>query len=336
VAAVAAGLLALIHLVVFVLPQSALTKEPYWDSQFLPHHGIGSQIAFVWDGLDGLVTGAFTSSMQATLPGSIVGSGWSWVASVAFALLLVAGIWVLATSRQGRPTLFALGSSLVLTLIASYFRHWPFGFVRTNFYLIPVLILIAGIGAHRSVRWCRALFRRPASGGSALVWPARAIAAGLLVFAVVAFVVVSLYAVGGYRQVRSATTAPAYGVKIGDVIATVRSEARPDSALVVAGVMAIAGWQYYQYEYAGKSTDTGRQIEPNHADFVVNHGSSGIFHLMERVDPGQIFVYIPLGTSGKELARDVAQVTKGRTCRQTGSDGFSGTGLLITLSCSAS
>jgi hypothetical protein len=337
VAAVVAGLVALVHLVVFVLPQSALTSEPYWDSRFMPHHGIGNQLSFIWHGLNGFVTSAFTSSIDAKLPGGLVGPAWSWVASLAFGVLLLVGVAVLAASPKGRPTLFALGSSLLLTLIASYFRHWPFGFVRTNFYLIPVLILIAGIGACRSAQWCWSSFRQARRAGSAAsVLSGRTIGSALVALLVAGLAIVALYEVGGYRQIRAVTTAPKYGMKIGDAVATVRSEARPGAALVVAGAMAIPGWQYYQYEYDGKSTGTGRQISPGRAAFVVDHGSPRLAEQMERLDPSQVFVYIPAGTSGPELGRDVAQVTKGRTCRQTGSNGFKKSGLLITLSCAPS
>jgi len=37
----------LLHLGLFVVPQNALTKSDFWDPQFMPHHGIGTQIAFV-------------------------------------------------------------------------------------------------------------------------------------------------------------------------------------------------------------------------------------------------------------------------------------------------
>ena len=52
-------------------------------------------------------------------------------------------------SSRGRTLLFAIVASQVLTLIASSQRYWPFGFVRTNYYLIPLLMLLAGIGGVR-------------------------------------------------------------------------------------------------------------------------------------------------------------------------------------------
>ena len=88
------------------------------------------------------------------------------------------------------------------------------------------------------------------------------------------------------------------------------------AAVVVSGVMAIDGWEYYQYQYAGKATDTGRQIATNHADFVLHAGSSSIHRTMEQVNPPQVFVYIPFGTSGKELQADVRRSSRAGSARR--------------------
>jgi len=334
-AALGAGVVALLHLVLFVLPQSALTATPYWDNQFLPHHGLGTQLAFVWDGLEGFVTGVFTSSPAAYLPGSLLGQQWAWVLTLAFGSMLLVGALVAGRTSRGRVMLFAIGCSFALTLIASYFRHWPFGFVRTNYYLVPVLIFIAGIGAHRSATWFWSRVQRARSGtDNRRLWPAIAIGSAAVVLVVAGFSFAAIDEVGSYRQVRASTTALPYGVEIGGVVATVRSHAHPGAALVVAGVMAIPGWQYYDYEYSGKSTQTGRKIPPDHAAFVEEHGSPAIARTIARLNPSQVFVYIPYGTSGRELNRDVAQVSRGRTCRTTSSENLHLSGLLVTLACS--
>ena len=43
-----AGILILLYLKLFIVPQNALTKSNYWDANFMPHSGIANQIAFVW------------------------------------------------------------------------------------------------------------------------------------------------------------------------------------------------------------------------------------------------------------------------------------------------
>ena len=152
VGSVAAGMIVLAHLAFFVLPQSArvLRSSSYWNARFLPHHGIGSQVAFVWDGVRGFVTGAFTGSTQGPLGGPLIGRGWGWALTLTFGVLLCVGVVEAARTIRGRTILFALVASQVLTLIASFLRYWPFGFVRTNLYLLPLLVLLAGIGAVRT------------------------------------------------------------------------------------------------------------------------------------------------------------------------------------------
>ena len=141
-----AGILILLYLKLFIVPQNALTKSNYWDPNFIPHSGVGNQISFVWDGLRGFITGTFTGSDMPWLP-ELLSPRYSWILSVAFGLLLCIGIVVASRSQRGRTLLIGIGGSLGLTVIASYIRYWPFGFVRTNYYLVPLLILLAGIGA---------------------------------------------------------------------------------------------------------------------------------------------------------------------------------------------
>ena len=160
VGAVGAGVIILVQLALFVLPQSSLRASAYWDAQFLPHHGFGGQASFVWDGLRGFVTGVFTSSAQSGLPGLVLGTQWAWALTLAFGVLLCVGVVVAARSARGRTLLFAIVASQVLTLIASSQRYWPFGFVRTNYYLIPLLILLAGLGAVVTGRFGLRLLRR--------------------------------------------------------------------------------------------------------------------------------------------------------------------------------
>jgi hypothetical protein len=337
-AAVGAGVIILAHLFLFVMPQNALTKSNYWDPQFLPHHGFGGQVAFVWDGLTGFITGVFTSSPQSSLPGLLVGAGWTWVLTLAFSFFLVVGVVIAFGSGRGRAVLFALAGSIVLTLIASSMRYWPFGFVRTNYYLIPLLFFLAGIGADRSVRWARmrigAIVSRRAPGGTRGAAQAMC-AAAVCVLACAGLVLAVLYETGSYRQTRQSVGAAQYGADIDLAVASVRTQDTPRTALVVTGgVMSIPGWKYYQYEYAGRSTDVGRQIAIDHVSFVSEHGSSSITELVDRVDPTKVIVYIPFGTTGAELHRDLAAVLRGgEPCHQTGTRGFSVSGMLVTLAC---
>jgi len=337
VGSVSAGVIALAHLVVFVLPQSALRSSSYWDQQFLPHHGFGDQGAFVWDGLRGFVSGVFTSSPQSGLPGLLLGPGWAWVLTLVFGVLLCVGVVEAAGSERGRTLLYAVVASQLLTLVASYLRYWPFGFVRTNFYLIPLLMLLAGIGGVRATRFGRSVLRRRYSrpDGVRVAGPVRLVGAALCVFVAFGVALAVIDEVGAYRQTRVSTSAPQYGAQIGAVIATVQDEARPGAAVVVTGgVMTTPGWRYYEFEYAGRSTRTGHQIAVSHVDFPVVHGSPAITEFVNRLNPSEVFLYIPFGTTGPELGQDTAAIARGGRCHQLASKGFSVSGEVLVLSCS--
>jgi hypothetical protein len=334
VCASATGLIILAHLQFFVVPQSYQRTGPYWDANFLPHHGVGGQIAFVWDGLAGFVTGIFTGSAQGQLRGFLLGRGWMWALSLAFGVLLCVGIAVAARTARGRMVLFVVAASQVLTLAASYERYWPFGFVRTNFYLVPLLMLLAGIGGYRV--WAFAVSRLRASAADRAGAHRRVqfgAAVVVCVFVAAGVVFATLAEVGAYRQIRSSPSGPQYGEQIGSAVATVQRLARPGNAVVVAGGgMTWPGWRYYGYEYDGKAEQTGHQISLGDTVFE-GHGSPSISRLVSRLNARKVFLYIPDGTTGPELVRDAQAAAKGRVCRQVAVKVFKKSGNLITLSC---
>ena len=335
VSAAGAGAIALLHLELFVVPQNALTKSNFWDPQFLPHHGVGTQVAFVWDGLRGFVTGTFTGSDMPYLP-ELLSPRWSWIPSVAFGVLLCIGIAVAARSERGRTLLAAIGGSIGLTLIASYLRYWPFGFVRTNFYLVPLLILLAGIGAVSATSFLLkriGVLRQRAVTGSARTVVAVALVV-LLALVMTGVGLAATYEVGSYEQLRDSGSPNGYGYAIGAAVVSMKHQANPGAALVVAGNMAIPGWEYYQYEYSGRATQGGHQIGTGNAEFALNHGSPAITSLVRRTSPRQVFLYTPLGTSPADIASDIEAVAAGAPCTAVGQTSFTSSGLLILMTCS--
>ena len=96
-----------------------------------------------------------------------------------------------------------------MTLIASYLRYWPFGFVRTNFYLVPLLILLAGIGAVWVTRGLAAWMRKAPWNRS---WPARAGVAAVAVAAIVVAVgLAATYEAGSYAEIRDSASYVGWG-----------------------------------------------------------------------------------------------------------------------------
>jgi hypothetical protein len=331
--AAGAGLVVLIHLRFFVVPQSALTKSAYWDVNFMPHSGVGNQAAFLWDGLRGFVTGTLTAS-DPGLP-TYLSARFSWILTFTFTTLLVFGLVTIARSARGRSILVGIGGSLVLTAVASYIRYWPFGFVRTNFYLVPVLFLVAGIGAARSALFLTGRIRDARAHKPGLS-PVVLLMIGLAVVVATAGVLSVVYEAGSYRQLRESVRSEAIGIHINAAVGEVKHRSNPQTALVVVGWLAVAGWQYYQYEYSGNSTEGGYQIPPSDASFTSDHGSPVITRFVRRVNPTQVFLYTPYGASVKEIEADIHAVQAGQACDQPSQTTFYNTGLLYQFSCTRS
>ena len=328
-------MLVLLQLVVFVLPQNTLTSSNYWDANFIPHSGVAKQLSFVWDGLTGFVTGLFTQTAQGQAPALLVGTNHAWVLDLVFGALLLLGAIVMARSERGRTILFALASSVVLTLVASHQRYWPFGFVRTNYYEVPILVLLAGVGAVSAGRWALAQFRRFRSSG----WsrpPVAALAAVVCVAILVGTAFAVSFEVSAYRQARASVTAVAYGNKIGAAVAAVRAKSHPGDVVVVSGFMAIDGWNYYQFEYSGKSTDTGPPIAASHVVVTADHGSKAISQVVAKYRPKAVFYYFPWGTPQQEVNKDFSAISAGgRDCVPGNGTNFDFSGLLVPLRCVA-
>ena len=345
-AAVVSGLVILAHLGLFVIRQNNLRKSDYWDAQFLPHHGLGRQLSFVWHGTEGFVTHAFTAEIIHSLP-VIVPVRWAWLLSVCFAVLLVLGVVELSRTERGRTVVAGVLGSLALTLLASYLRYWPFGFVRTNYYLAPVLVVVAAVGAAGTLRRClqpgtgrrhaRGAHAREAHARQAHVRPVpfgRSAAAGLVVLTLgVGTVLAVAYEASSYRQIRSSASAPAYGGHIGQAVAEVRAAAPPGSAVVVAGYMATDGWRYYQDEYTGHSTATGPRPAPGHVLYQPFHGSPAITAMVRALRPPRVYLYVPVGATGGQVGSDERAIQAGAHCRTVGQNGIPFSGLLIVLAC---
>ncbi len=333
-AAVGAGVVALAHLGLFVVRQNALTKSPYWDSQFLPHHGLGGQLTFVWRGLESFFTGAFTSAFTPQFS-TLLSPGWGATVGVVWAALVGVGVIEAARSTRGRFLLLATASPLVLTLVASYVRYWPFGFGRTNLYEVPLLLLVAGIGvAGTATRFVtngprQARHTRVTTASKRLAQVGRIVVLGAALFALVAS---CLFVITSYDQLRLTPALPAYGNEIGQAAATVRHEATGRSVVVVAGDMAIPGWRYYEDEYSGKSVETGAALPIDHELFVVQHGSPSVTRFVRRTRPSKVFLYVPVGTTGPEIQQDIDAAVAGGACSQPTSHIFPTSGMLVTLS----
>jgi hypothetical protein len=170
-----AGAITLVHLVGFVMVQTRQSDSSYWNGYFVPGGGFGDKLDFVWRGLGSYVPGMVVGEVSVGHPEITRSLAFGPTAVGMFVPFLVValalGVLTALRSRQGRVLLSIVLLALVGQLAAASLRLWPFGFARTNLYLVPFAYVLAGIGVARTVAAVRRLSHRQRELNSWLAAP---------------------------------------------------------------------------------------------------------------------------------------------------------------------
>jgi hypothetical protein len=310
VPALLAGLIVVGHLAIFVLPQSEGSVAEFWVRWYAPRSPAAA-------GFAAHHVGAFVLHV---VPGPMATDR---VLGLLFWIALATGGLVAARDRRVRPLLVALAGALGLQLVASSIRLWAFGALRINHFLIPLVYLLAAVGAGRLVqllaRWSRselpAAARRAAVAGSAV----------LLGVGVAGLLVAGALNTAGVRELRrqSLSGNPFDGIR-GLVLA-----ARPYAGTRDAVVFTqdpvyrnFKGWAYYAGTYGGWPPGVARpagppparslQVERHDPDrvrrFLAAHADAGhvLSVTMANADPGTVeSVVLALRAAGLRPTRQV-------------------------------
>jgi len=241
-----AGLIAMVHLAFFIGPQSRISSSDYWEPYFVRGTGIPG---FVWhrlgEWIPGILSGARSvSRVQRDL------------LNLAGIPLVFTGIWVVARDRRTRGLAVAFGGAMLLQLIAASVRLWPFGYVRTNWFLVPFVWAFAALGVATAIRGA-AHAMRP----RALFLPVAAIAA---LFAVASLAFAAAEAPEQHRHQKTL----AYGYDVREIVEIVRSKASPGDVAVVIHQQGQKGWKYYMHLYDGYPSGAAHEIPNDHTAYV--------------------------------------------------------------------
>ena len=118
--------------------------QRFWESAFMPHDGGARWLWLTIKNIFGPSSSSlFDGSFHYTMPGL-------------FVALVVTGAVAICASAPARGAL--LTGPVLLTLVASWFRFYPFG-ARVDLFLLPLLLLLAVAGADYGVKF---FFRRQA------------------------------------------------------------------------------------------------------------------------------------------------------------------------------
>ena len=337
-----------VHLRFFVMRQNTLSSSNYWNANFAPHSSISALWHFVGKQTQTYVPGFLTSTYLKSKAGGYpvqLTHGWNTAVAASLWLLLALGAYHAAKSGPGRMLLIGVAASFPITLVASWLRLWPYGFVRTNYYIVPLLYVLCAIGFVRAVTAAMGAARRsgqpwqegaapgprPRIGGP---WFTRhgpraaavAVGAAASLAALVAALVAGSMAVGVLRG-GTQPSPLAYGRTIESAVDDVRANANATTAVVVAGPMAYRGWQYYMFFKSGMP---GVEVPQDRTEFV-RHGDPRLGRL--RADhPGitSVFYYMPMGSTGASLHADESLMLTAGFCPQ-GRRNFAASGLLVRL-----
>ena len=249
------ALVAAVHLLVFIAPQTRVLAAPYWVDHFAPvDQGAAAVVRFVGRQLAGYVPELATSTyldpdvadplwQQATKTSPAPGLG--LLVSAALLVALAAGAAACLRRRDGRALLAAVAGALAGELAGALLHKWPFGLVRANLFLLPLLYVLAAVGAARLVgaAWPVGATRSPRPSLPRWV----AVPAALLVAA--AIVVAGGYGVRNLASLQQRWDAPGLATEVRAAVAVVRTSAATDDLVIVTGDQR--GWSWYMDRYRG-------------------------------------------------------------------------------------
>ncbi len=300
-----AGVIALANYALFVRPQSGVAGTGYFQAQFAPH-GLVALVRFTIQGLESYVPGTITGVVGATnaSPSYALPPLAHHLLALGIALLLAAGIVAAARDAAGRTLLAVIAGAFLLELLASALHRWPFGLIRTNIFVLPLLYILAGMGA----MWLARMLAGPQYAGRAITWwRAVGIVAALAVFAGTV-AVGSVATAQGYSESSALQFKPTMFGGVRAAVAAARKEAGPGDIVIIRAdrsppVWYAAPWLYYMNQYQGypatiaalprvpsRNTIAAFYITPSAVDkFLAAHRGAPKVFLLEFNLPGYLF-----------------------------------------------
>jgi hypothetical protein len=302
-----AGVIALAHYELFVRLQSGVAATTFFQAQYAPH-GLTAFLRFTLQGLEtyvpGIITGPETVTGQVGAASAALSPGGRYILAVGLVLLLAAGVVAAARDAAGRALLTAIGGALLLELLASAVHRWPFGLIRTNIFVLPLLYILCGVGA----AWvARALTRPQQAARPITVWRAAGSVVALAVFACTV-VVGSQATAKEYSESSALQFQPTMFGGVKAAVVDARQMAGPGDVVIIRSDRSppgwyLAPWLYYMIQYRGyparvaalpripaRNTLSVVYVTPSTVDrFLAGHHGSPAIYLLELNLPGNWF-----------------------------------------------
>jgi len=305
-----AGVIALVHYVAFVAPQGGVAGTGFFTANYAPH-GLGAFARFTAAGF-----GSYVPSMVTGIAGGAANAAPSYPPPAAadylliavLVVLLAAGVAAAARDAAGRALVTAAGGALLLELAASTARRWPFGLIRVNIFVLPLLYVLAAIGA---VWLARLLIGPRGADGTRLVavqwWRAVALVAAAAAF-IGAAAGTGVSTARSLAETSRLAVEPAWWAATRAAVADARMAGAPGDLVIVRAdryptAWYAAPWLYYMDRYQGFPAAVAarppipashtlavyRVTPPAVARFLAAHPGSPVVFLLEYLVPGATF-----------------------------------------------
>ena len=303
-----AAAIALVHYAAFVSPQSGVAGTQFFTVNFAPHQlgafgrfvaaGFASYVPSMVVGIEG---GAANAAPVYPLPASARD-----LLAVVIVLLLAAGVAAAVRNAAGRALVTAIGGALLCELFGSVVKLWPFGLLRVNIFVLPLLYVLAGLGAVSVAAMLRgsvhAFWRRS-------VTFVQAITLVIMVAVVTVSSVVTVVATAGSLAGTARLAAePTWWGATRAAVARARQAGGPADVVIIRADRVppdwYAGpWLYYMDRYqgyppqlasraaipAGNTTAVDEVTPRSIATFLAAHPRAPTVFLLEYRLPGNIF-----------------------------------------------
>lgn len=258
-----AGAIALAHYVLFVRPQSGVASTGFFAVDYAPH-GFTAFVRFTADGLASYVPSVITGVVGAanTPPSYVLPPVAHGLLAAGLVILLAAGVVAAARDAAGRALLVAVGGALLLELLGSALHRWPFGLMRANIFVLPLLYILAGMGAVWLARAIRGPQRADGAWPTAW-WRAIGVVAAAVALIVTAAPAAVVTAKGFAESSVLQTEPPIFGQGVKAAVADARRVGAPDDLVIIRADRSppdwyATPWLYYMTMYQGYPAQVAR------------------------------------------------------------------------------
>ena len=293
-----AGGIALAHYALFVRPQSGVASTGFFQVDYAPH-GLSAFARFLVQSFESYFPSLITGVVGAInwLPSYHLPPAAHALLAVALVVLLAAGVAAAARDAAGRALIVAVGGALLLELIGSILHRWPFGLMRANIFVVPLLYILGGMGAVWLARALRGL--RPAGGAQPTLtwWRGAGIGAGVVAL-IAAGAAGGVATAQGFAETNHLQTQPTVFVGVKAAVAAARAQAVPDDLVIIRADRSppdwyAAPWLYYMDMYQGDPPNVAALPRiPARNTISVVYVTSAAVHRFLAAHPGSPAIFL--------------------------------------------